>query len=102
MFCIVTHVNLRHFQLKRYDVCCCLYKELCSYELKYKLPYEQQMYLFMIQRTLRLKATAAVLQRLTQPQLMKIVMAPQNLPPQFKSLISREEEQVSDMQFNFL
>jgi len=66
-------------QLKRYDACCSIFKELCAYELKYKLGFEQQNYAFMIQAVLRLQVTEAVLQRLTPAQLMKIVLAPLQL-----------------------
>ncbi len=66
-------------QLKRYDACCSIFKELCAHELKYKLGFEQQNYAFMIQAVLRLQVTEAVLQRLTPAQLMKIVLAPLQL-----------------------
>ena len=68
-------LNLR-LQLKRYDACCSLFKELCAHELKYEYGFEQQMYAFMIQVVLGLKVTTAVLQRLTPAQLTKIVLAP--------------------------
>jgi hypothetical protein len=85
----VGHINLR-LQLKRYDVCCTIFSELCAHELKYKVDFEQQQYLFKIEHILRLKATAAQLQRLTQAQLMKIVMA----PLQFKGASPLEPEHV--------
>ena len=62
-------------QLKRYEACCSIFKELCAHELKYKLGFEQQNYSFMIQAVLRLKVNEAVLQRLTPAQMMKVVLA---------------------------
>ena len=63
-------------QLKRYDACCPLYKEMCAFELKYK--HEQQIYVDFI-KLLGLKKTAAVVQRLTHSQLMKMVLAWQKM-----------------------
>ena len=63
-------------QLKRYDECCPLYKEMCAFELKYK--HEQQFYVASI-RLLGLKKTAAVVQRLTHSQLMKMVLVWQKM-----------------------
>ena len=76
-------------QLKRYDACCPLYKEMCAFELKYK--HEQQIYVDFI-KLLGLKKTAAVVQRLTHSQLMKIVLAWQKMTLQ--SVV--EQEQASD------
>ena len=81
-------LNLR-LQLKRYDACCPLYKEMCAFELKYK--HEQQYYVAGI-RLLGLKKTAAVVQRLTHSQLMKMVLAWQKMTLQ----LVVEQEQASD------
>ena len=63
-------------QLKRYDACCPLYKEMCAFELKYQ--HEQQIYVDFI-KLLGLKKTAAVVQRLTHSQLMKMVLVWQKM-----------------------
>ncbi len=63
-------------QLKRYDACCLLYKELCAFEMKYKN--EQQIFVAGIS-LLGLEKTAAVVQRLTHSQLMKMVLAWQKM-----------------------
>ena len=62
-------------QLKRYDECCTLFKELCSHELKYKFDFEQQNFACKIDQLLRLKVNESVLRRLTNSQVMKIVLA---------------------------
>jgi hypothetical protein len=63
-------------QLKRYDACCPLFKDMCAFELKYK--HEQQIYVDFIE-LLGLKKTAAVVQRLTHSQLMKMVLVWQKM-----------------------
>ncbi len=75
-------------QLKRYDACCPLYKELCAFELKYK--FEQQIFVAGIS-LLGLKKTVAVVQRLTHSQLMKMVLAWQKMSQQ----LVVEQEQAS-------
>ena len=48
-------------QLKRYEECCSLFKELCSHELKYRFSFDQQNYLFMIKAMLGKDMTESVL-----------------------------------------
>lgn len=86
---IITIENLL-LQLKRYEACCCLFKELGCHELKYRFSLDQQNYLFMINAILGLKATELVLQRLTQSQLMTIVLA----PLRFGSIAAFEDKEV--------
>ena len=64
-----------HLQLKQYDVCCSLFVQLCSHELKY-CSAEQQNYLWLFKKVQGLEATAALLQGLTAAQVKKIVLAP--------------------------
>ena len=90
VFCDVI-LNLR-LQLKRYDACCSLFKELCAHELKYKYSFKQQMFAFTIPSVLGLKATTAVLQRLTPAQLMKIVLAPLQFGDPLESSLVRAFE----------
>ena len=75
-------------QLKRYDACCPLYKELCAFELKYKN--EQQIFVAGIS-LLGLKKTAAVVQRLTHSQLMKMVLAWQKMWQSKQSIVEQEQ-----------
>jgi hypothetical protein len=77
-------------QLERYDACCPLFKELCTFELKYKydLP---QIFVAGIS-LLGLKKTAAVVQRLTHSQLMKMVLAWQKM---WQLVSAKSEEQAS-------
>ena len=75
-------------QLKLYDACCPLYKEMCAFELKYK--HEQQIYVDFI-KLLGLKKTAAVVQRLTHSQLMKMVLTWQKM---WLSLVVEQEQAI--------
>ena len=84
-------------QLKRYDACCPLYKELCAFELKYK--HEQQIFVAGI-KLLGLKKTAAVVQRLTHSQLMKIVLVWQNMTLQ--SVVEHEQASFSCVRANIM
>ena len=77
-------------QLKRYEECCSLFKELSSHELKYRFSFDQQNYLFMIKAILGKDMTESVLQRLTVSQLMNIVLA----PLQFGSIAAFEDKGV--------
>jgi hypothetical protein len=49
---------------------------LCAYELKYKISEDDEMYAYLIDGHLKLPKTAAVMQRLTDAQIMKLVMLP--------------------------
>jgi len=63
-------------QLKRYDVCCSLFVQLCAHELKYKFDSEQQDYMFLFEKVQGVQATADLLQGLTPAQVKKNVLAP--------------------------
>jgi len=76
-------------QLERYDACCPLFKELCAFELKYK--YEPQIFAAGIS-LLGLKKTAAVVQRLTHSQLMKMVLVWQKMT--LKLVVEQEKASV--------
>jgi hypothetical protein len=59
-------------------------KELCAHELKYDFGmFNHRIYVDMVRSVLGLPATAAVLQRLTDAQVMEIVRA--SLVPEFKN-----------------
>jgi hypothetical protein len=75
-------------QLKRYDACCSLYKELCAFELKYK--YEQQIFTPGLS-LLRLKKTPAVVKSLTHSQLMKMVLTWQKM---WQQLVVEQEQAI--------
>jgi hypothetical protein len=66
-------------QLKRYNLCCSLFIDLCAYELKYKIDLEEQNFSFMTKLLLGQEMSAALLRRLTQSELMLIVLAPLRL-----------------------
>lgn len=74
--------NIRYnllFQTKKYDGCVALFRDLAEYELKYNVSYEDQCFLFMIEQVLKRKATASSLKKLTDKDVMKMVVAPVEL-----------------------
>jgi uncharacterized paraquat-inducible protein A len=71
----VIRLNLM-FQTKRYTECVAIYPKLLEYELKYKLSFEAQQYLFMVPMILNKPPTAATLRSLMDDEIMKIVLAP--------------------------
>lgn len=65
-----------YFQTERYDECVDLYRKFCEYEFKYKLSYEEQMYLFMVVEVLHKKISEANIRSLTDAEVKKMVMYP--------------------------
>mmetsp|Transcript_41214 Transcript_41214/g.44747 ORF Transcript_41214/g.44747 Transcript_41214/m.44747 type:complete len:391 (-) Transcript_41214:1203-2375(-) len=68
------------FQQERYEEDCIgIYRELLDYEFKRNLTFEEQEYLFMIPCMLHKKPTAKLLKKLTDNEIMKLVLAPLQL-----------------------
>lgn len=63
------------FAQKRYDENVRLYRLLMDYELRHNLPFEDQLYLFMITAVLHKKPTAKVLYQLTDADIRKLIQA---------------------------
>ena len=63
-------------QLERYSENIELYRKLALYEAERDYSFEESNFLFMIPGVLKKKATAKVLRRLTDEEVMRIIMAP--------------------------
>ena len=71
--------NIRYnlcLQLERWSDCVSLYRELAGYEAEAGYNFEESQHLFMVPAVLRKDPTLAVLRRLTDAQIMRIVKAP--------------------------
>jgi hypothetical protein len=65
-----------YIQTGRYKECIALYRELLDCELKYDIPYEEQLFLFMVPSVLKKRPTRAVIDSLTDEELMRLIMKP--------------------------
>jgi len=65
-----------YMQTGRYEECMALYREMMHYELKYDIPYEEQLFLFMVPTVLKKRPTRAVIDSLTDKELMRLIMKP--------------------------
>ena len=65
-----------YIQTGRYKECISLYRELLDYELKHDVPYDDQLFLFMVPTVLKKRPTRAVIDSLTDKELMRLIMMP--------------------------
>ena len=60
----------------QYKECIKLFWELLDYELKYNVPYDDQLFLFMVPTVLKKRPAGAVIDLLTDKELMRLIMMP--------------------------
>mmetsp|Transcript_34974 Transcript_34974/g.71362 ORF Transcript_34974/g.71362 Transcript_34974/m.71362 type:complete len:367 (-) Transcript_34974:105-1205(-) len=68
-----------YFQTERYLECVPLYRDLADYELRYRVTFERQNYLFMVVHCLNKRPIEATLLALTEDEILLMVKAPLSL-----------------------